>query len=169
MPKCRAMRTHNFNDFHSGQRKTRASTADWRHHSTMAICYWKGYRTGNSSRPCWECHNGQELYLLAKSTTVWVITLFLSRNARGDFLLKFWPAAKKDPVQIYMWCVMGRVPPPQTHNQRFQKLPLPRDQHPLSLPSQTFQPLEKKNGRKHFRIKLYLPLSSLGSNACMAI
>lgn len=70
---------------------------EWRNHSRMAICYCKGCRRGNSSRPCWECHNGQELYLLAKSTTVWVITLFLSRNARGDFLLKFWPAAKKEP------------------------------------------------------------------------
>lgn len=45
---------------------------------------------------------------------------------------------KKNPVQICMQCVMDRVPPPQTHNQPFKKLPLPRDQHPLSPPSQTF-------------------------------
>lgn len=46
-------------------------------------------------RSCWESHNEQELYLLAKSTTAWVIALFLSRNAKGDFLIKFCPAAKK--------------------------------------------------------------------------
>lgn len=128
------MRTHNFNDFHSGGRKTRASTAEWRHHSTMAICYGKGCRTGNSSRPCWECHNGQELYLLAKSTTVWVITLFLSRNARGDFLLKFWATAKKDSVQIYMQCVMGRVslPTPTTNLSRsyhYRETSIPSPHH----------------------------------------
>lgn len=110
-----------------------------RNNSRMAICYCEGCRRGNSSQPCWESHNGQELYLLAKSTTVWVITLVLSRNAKGDFLLKFWPAAKKGPGSHIHAVCHGQSAPPQpttnlsrSYNCRETSIPSP---HHLKLSS----------------------------------
>lgn len=71
IPKCRAKHTTNFNDFYSGQRKTR------NHNNTREegipekpSAIVKDARGEITPRPCWESHNGQELYLLAKSTTV---------------------------------------------------------------------------------------------------
>lgn len=46
----------------------------WRNSSRMAICYCKRWKGEITPWPFWESHNEQGLYLLAKSTTVWVIT-----------------------------------------------------------------------------------------------
>lgn len=72
IPKCRAMYATKLLQWSEGNK--RLQRQEWRNNSRMAICYCKGCKGEITPRPCWESHNEQELYLLAKSTTVWVIT-----------------------------------------------------------------------------------------------
>lgn len=47
------------------------------------ICCCEGWKGEMSPWPFWESHNEQELYLLAESTPVWVITLISFTQCQG--------------------------------------------------------------------------------------
>lgn len=71
VPRTGSWTLQNFNYFYSGLRETRNYNKSGGIIPEQPSAIVKDAR---GKLLCWECHNEQELYLLAKSTTVWVIT-----------------------------------------------------------------------------------------------